>query len=271
VPEISAPAKIPRSAWNDNGGKIKKYSFPKKKPLKPYPTRDLRVFIQALFTTAQSGRCDVECLYRCKGFTLKSAYDSVYLMSIEQGSSEWRFPWACQSVCEPLFELLLSEKSEREKKMMDTILWWHWIVLGVILIMLELALPSFTIFWFGLGALVTGLLLLMLPDMALKWQVLMFVVSSVGFTICWFYFFVPRKKVKSILLDEQAAIGQTGIAASRALIPGEKGRVVFSVPVLGEESWFYVADEPIETGNRLRVIAVALEPEERFLKVEKVR
>jgi len=192
-------------------------------------------------------------------------------MSIEQGSSEWRFPWACQSVCEPLFELLLSEKSEREKKMMENILWWHWIVLGVILIMLELALPSFTIFWFGLGALVTGLLLLMLPDMALKWQVLMFVVSSVGFTICWFYFFVPRKKVKSILLDEQAAIGQTGIAASRALIPGEKGRVVFSVPVLGEESWFYVADEPIETGNRLRVIAVALEPEERFLKVEKVR
>lgn len=155
--------------------------------------------------------------------------------------------------------------------MMENILWWHWIVLGVILILLELVVPSFTIFWFGLGALVTGLLLVIVPQVALKWQVLVFVVSSVGFTICWFYFFVPRKKVKSILLDEQEAIGQTGIAATRALIPGEKGRVVFSVPVLGEESWAYFADEPIETGNRLRVIAVVPDSEARVLKVEKVR
>jgi len=154
---------------------------------------------------------------------------------------------------------------------MDSILWWHWIVLGVILILMELVVPSFTIFWFGLGALVTGLLLVVLPEMALKWQVLVFVASSVGFVISWFYFFVPRKKMKTMLLDEQAAIGQTGIAATRALIPGEKGRVVFSVPVLGEESWAYLADEPIETGNRLRVIAVVPDAEERVLKVEKVR
>jgi len=154
---------------------------------------------------------------------------------------------------------------------MDSILWWHWIVLGVILILMELVVPSFTIFWFGLGALVTGLLLAVLPDVALKWQVLVFVASSVGFVVCWFYFFVPRRKMKTILLDEQAAIGQTGIAATRALIPGEKGRVVFSVPVLGEESWAYLADEPIETGNRLRVIAVIPDAEARVLRVEKVR
>lgn len=153
---------------------------------------------------------------------------------------------------------------------MEDILWWHWIVLGVILILLELVVPSFTIFWFGLGALITGLLLAFLPGMALKWQVLVFIGASVVFTFCWFYFFVPRKKMKTILVDEQAAIGQTGIAATRALIPGERGRVVFSVPVLGEESWTYVADEPVETGNRLRVVAVAMDSEERVLKVERV-
>lgn len=155
---------------------------------------------------------------------------------------------------------------------MENILWWHWIVLGVILVLMEMVVPSFTIFWFGLGALVTGLVMALLPEISLKWQLLVFSVSSVAFTFFWFRLFVPRKKMKSLLMDEQAAIGQTGIAATRALIPGEMGRVVFSIPVLDDESWMYLADEPIETGNRVRVIAV-LSPDqkERILKVERVR
>jgi hypothetical protein len=155
---------------------------------------------------------------------------------------------------------------------MESILWWHWIVLGIILVLMEIVVPSFTIFWFGLGAVVTGLLLAVFPEISLKWQLLVFSVSSVGFTFFWFRFFVPRKKTHARQADEQAAIGQTGIAATRALVPGELGRVAFSVPVLGDESWMYLADEPIETGNRVRVIEViAAEQGERILKVKKVQ
>ena len=155
---------------------------------------------------------------------------------------------------------------------MEDILWWHWIVLGIILVVMELVVPSFTIFWFGLGALLTGLLLAVFSEISLKWQVLVFSVSSIGFTFCWFRLFVPRKKNKTLLVDEQAAIGQTGIAATRAMVPGEMGRVVFSVPVLDDESWMYLADEPIETGNRVRVTAIlAPDHKDRVLKVEKVR
>lgn len=154
---------------------------------------------------------------------------------------------------------------------MENILWWHWIVLGIILVLMEIVVPSFTIFWFGLGAVVTGLLLVALPDVSLKWQLLVFSASSLGFTFLWFRFLVPRRKNKTLPADDQAAIGQMGIAATRALIPGEHGRVTFSVPVLGEESWMYLADEPIETGNRVRVIAVLVSDHgERVLKVEKV-
>ncbi|MDO9041950.1 MAG: NfeD family protein [Desulfocapsaceae bacterium] len=159
---------------------------------------------------------------------------------------------------------------------MENLLWWHWIVLGIILVLMELVVPSFTIFWFGLGALVTGLLLAILPEISLKWQLLVFSLSSIGFTFFWFRFFVPRKKIKALLVDEQAAIGQTGIAATRALIPGEIGRVVFSIPVLDDEAWMYLADEPIETGNRVRVTAILSSKQkgrdqDRILKVEKVR
>lgn len=155
---------------------------------------------------------------------------------------------------------------------MENILWWHWIVLGIILLLMEIVLPSFTIFWFGLGAVVTGLLLAASPEISPKWQLLVFSLSSVGFTFFWFRFFAPRKKATTRQADEQAAIGQTGIAATRALIPGELGRVAFSVPVLGDESWMYLADEPIETGNRVRVVAVIVTDQgDRILKVKKVQ
>ena len=38
--------------------------------------------------------------------------------------------------------------------------WWHWIVLGLVLTLAELAVPAFFIVWFGLGALGVGLVLL---------------------------------------------------------------------------------------------------------------
>ena len=43
-------------------------------------------------------------------------------------------------------------------------LYWHWLVFGMILMLLELVVPSFTIFWFGLGGLVVGVLLLVSGD-----------------------------------------------------------------------------------------------------------
>jgi hypothetical protein len=161
---------------------------------------------------------------------------------------------------------------------MENLLWWHWILLGIVLVILELAVPSFTIFWFGLGAILTGLLTAALPGLSIEGQLLAFSASSIGFTFLWFRYFRPRKRAGSTVSNEQLAIGQTGIAASRALRPGEIGRVVFSVPVMGHESWEYTADEPINTGERLRVTAVLIaEGEEaaasaphRILKVEKV-
>lgn len=162
---------------------------------------------------------------------------------------------------------------------MESLLWWHWVLLGVVLVILELVVPSFTIFWFGLGAILTGLLLAVLPGLSLEGQLLVFAASSIGFTVLWFRYFRPRKRAASAVVDETLAIGQTGIAATRALTPGEIGRVVFSVPVLGHEAWEYTADEPVNTGDRLRVIAVLIVPGEvgagaaphqRF-KVEKVR
>ena len=37
------------------------------------------------------------------------------------------------------------------------LLWWHWVVLGLLLIGVEMLIPTFYLVWFGLGALLVGL------------------------------------------------------------------------------------------------------------------
>ena len=44
------------------------------------------------------------------------------------------------------------------------LLYWHWIVFGLALMVTEIFLGSFFIFWFGAAATFVGLLLVLFPD-----------------------------------------------------------------------------------------------------------
>ncbi len=46
---------------------------------------------------------------------------------------------------------------------------WHWLVLGVVMVVLEIIMPGIWFLWLGLGALITGTLVFVLPDLA--WQI----------------------------------------------------------------------------------------------------
>ena len=79
-----------------------------------------------------------------------------------------------------------------------TILWYHWLILGMLLILGEMLLPSFTLLWFGLAALLTGLLLLILPSIGLSIQLLFWAMASIAFTVLWFKLFKPMVQTTGI-------------------------------------------------------------------------
>jgi len=60
---------------------------------------------------------------------------------------------------------------------------WHWLALGVLLIALEVVAPSTYLLWPGLAAIVTGLVLLLWPDMSWQVQLLLFAVLAVAASI----------------------------------------------------------------------------------------
>jgi membrane protein implicated in regulation of membrane protease activity len=58
--------------------------------------------------------------------------------------------------------------------------YWHWWVLGIVLVILEIFSPAAFFLWLGIAAGLVGGLLLILPSLTWEWQLLAFAVFSVA-------------------------------------------------------------------------------------------
>ncbi len=63
--------------------------------------------------------------------------------------------------------------------------YWHWWVLGVILIILEIISPAVFFLWMGISAGVVGLLVLLFPSLGWELQLLLFSIFSVASIALW--------------------------------------------------------------------------------------
>ncbi len=142
--------------------------------------------------------------------------------------------------------------------------WWTWVVGGIALILAELAIPSFFIVWFGLGAILVGLLMLLLPQLSLTAQLAVWTLASLAMVVLWFRVFKRSFHKTRVGTADGEVIGEIGVLVS-AVAPFERGRVRFQRPLLGSDEWVCLADAAIAAGERVRVVAV----EGSFLKVGK--
>lgn len=142
--------------------------------------------------------------------------------------------------------------------------WWHWVVGGIVLVLAELVIPSFFIVWFGLGALLVGLLALAF-NLSLTAQLATWTLASLAMVVLWFRVFKQSfVKTRSGTADGEV-IGEIGLLVS-AVAPFERGKVRFQRPILGSEEWVCLSDMNIAAGERVRITAI----EGSFVKVSKV-
>jgi membrane protein implicated in regulation of membrane protease activity len=135
--------------------------------------------------------------------------------------------------------------------------YWHWLVLGMILMVIEMFIPSFTIFWFGLGGLVVAGLLLLFPEFGFNWQLFIWSIASCGFTFLWFKFIRPKMTDRTRAgISREAAIGETG-QVIRAPQSDQRGLVRFTTPLLGSEEWPFLCDKPVTVGDRVGVTDIS--------------
>ena len=136
---------------------------------------------------------------------------------------------------------------------MQDMLYWHWLVLGMALMIAEMFLASFFVFWFGLGALLVGASLWIAPDLSLGIQLLLWTAASGLMTLLWFRYLRPLMKDRTQAGNARAAvIGEAG-RVLRAPHGGQRGKVRFTTPLLGDDEWEFICDDPVTIGDRVYV------------------
>ncbi len=142
--------------------------------------------------------------------------------------------------------------------------WWYWVIAGFCLVGLELIVPSFTIIWFGLGALVVGLLKFLWPAFPLSGQVFLWSVASICFMVIWFRFFKSKSDRTHAGMSKEGIVGETGIIIRGTEDSYGRGTVRFRISVLGADEWTCYSEEVLKIGDSVRVVDI----EGQILKVK---
>lgn len=131
--------------------------------------------------------------------------------------------------------------------------YWHWLVLGMLLIGFEIFIPSFTVLWFGLGALIVAGVVAFSSDLAMSWQLFIWAVLSTLFAIAWFKVLRPKMTDRTKAGIAREAIANEVGMVIKAPSDGVRGRVRFTTPILGDDEWTFICEEPVITGDKVQI------------------
>lgn len=129
--------------------------------------------------------------------------------------------------------------------------WIIWVAIGIICIIIEIFTPGFLFLSFGLGAILTGLIALVIPSIAL--QILAFAIISL------IAFLLSRKFSKKLISNNyedtnvKALVGKTG-KVTQQIPTNEKGYVK-----IGGEEWSAVSKDNIEIEKDARIVVNDIE------------
>lgn len=138
----------------------------------------------------------------------------------------------------------------------NTMVYWHWIVFGLLLVTLEMFIPVFVVLWLGIAAVFVGLLTALL-NINVEMQLLTWAVLSFGLVLLWHKFISPKLRDKTTAgLSREAMQGKVGLVLEYQATQS-RGRLRFPAPVLGNDEWSFICEDNISHGDKVEVIDIS--------------
>src|SRR5262245_22560474 len=142
----------------------------------------------------------------------------------------------------------------------STLLFWHWWVLGLVLVVVEMVAPGFFLLWIGLAAGFTGLILLLVPSLSWQVQFLIFGVLAIGSVAAGRYY-LRRNPIET----DDATLNRRGAQYIGRVVTLDEPIVNGLGKVKTGDSWWRVQGPDLPAGERVKVVGV----DGTMLKVEK--
>jgi membrane protein implicated in regulation of membrane protease activity len=142
----------------------------------------------------------------------------------------------------------------------STLLFWHWWVLGLVLVVIEMVAPGFFLLWIGLAAGVTGLILFIAPGLGWQAQFLIFGVLAISSVVAARYY-IRRNPIET----DDATLNRRGSQYIGQIFNLDEAIVNGIGKVRVGDGWWRAQGPDLPAGERVKVVGV----EGTMLKVEK--
>ena len=128
---------------------------------------------------------------------------------------------------------------------------WHWWIIAVALVIIEILAPTFFALWMAIAAFLTGVALFLIPEMQWEYQVFLFAILSVISIVVWRHYYS-----KNPIATDEPLLNRRGeqyigrvITLKDAIIDGQ-GKVQV------DDSTWKIEGEDCPAGTKIKVVSV---------------
>ncbi|MEF3191599.1 MAG: NfeD family protein [Campylobacterales bacterium] len=135
--------------------------------------------------------------------------------------------------------------------------WEYWIIIGLVLVVAEIALPGFLFLALGSGFVLTGLMT-MVATMPLTLQLgIATVATAISFAL---YYRLLGRRSKDVVDQgvgqaQEEAVGVRGVMLSPCA-PHDEGWARFERAVIGDRQWRVRCDLPLQEGDEIEIVEI---------------
>jgi len=128
---------------------------------------------------------------------------------------------------------------------------WHWFMLAVTLIVIEILAPTFFTLWLGISAFITGIALYLFPSILWEYQVFLFAVLAVISIITWRHYYTKNP----IATDEPLLNRRGEQYVGRVITLKEPVIDGFGKVEIDDSTW-KIAGNDCPTGTKIKIKSI---------------
>lgn len=129
--------------------------------------------------------------------------------------------------------------------------YWHWYILGIILVTIEMLVPTFFALWIGISAFLTGTVLFFVPSLAWEYQILLFAVLSIVSVIAWHQYYV-----KNPIATDEPLLNRRGEQYIGRIITIKEPIVDGQGKIRIDDSTWKIEGQDCPAGTRVKIVAL---------------
>jgi len=134
----------------------------------------------------------------------------------------------------------------------ETVLWWHWIVFGIILLIIEISTGTFFILGLGIAAILVGIFDVFFQT-SFTLELSIWMILSVLTIMSWLKWF--KEPTVSETGQSNYNLNTLGTVIHE-IKPHKRGKVTFDTPILGNTTWTATSNTNIAKNTRVKIVEV---------------